>query len=138
MYKVTRSKDFLIHHGIKGQEWGERRFQNEDGSLTPEGRERYGISEKRQKKAYAKLEQKIQKTQEKEKKYLDSLRLVVGPTGRNMLFYSSRAKAKYEKAEADARKTMDKLEKKGYSIPDMDRELMSSAGSIVNDLLNDM
>lgn len=35
--------NFLSHHGIKGQKWGERRFQNEDGSLTPEGRERYGL-----------------------------------------------------------------------------------------------
>lgn len=35
----------LYHHGIKGQKWGERRFQNEDGSLTPEGRERYGYGE---------------------------------------------------------------------------------------------
>ena len=25
----------LYHHGIKGQRWGIRRFQNEDGSLTP-------------------------------------------------------------------------------------------------------
>ena len=31
----------LCHHGIKGQKWGVRRFQNEDGSLTPEGRKRY-------------------------------------------------------------------------------------------------
>lgn len=34
--------DELYHWGIKGQRWGERRFQNEDGSWTPEGRERYG------------------------------------------------------------------------------------------------
>lgn len=36
----------LVHHGIKGQKWGIRRYQNEDGSLTPEGKERYnaGIS----------------------------------------------------------------------------------------------
>lgn len=25
---------FLAHHGIKGQKWGIRRFQNKDGSLT--------------------------------------------------------------------------------------------------------
>ena len=31
----------LYHHGIKGQRWGIRRFQNKDGSLTPEGRKRY-------------------------------------------------------------------------------------------------
>lgn len=30
----------LYHHGIKGQRWGIRRYQNEDGSLTPEGKAR--------------------------------------------------------------------------------------------------
>ena len=32
----------LYHHGIKGQKWGVRRYQNEDGSLTEEGKEHYG------------------------------------------------------------------------------------------------
>lgn len=32
----------LYHHGIKGQKWGVRRYQNSDGSLTDEGRRRYG------------------------------------------------------------------------------------------------
>lgn len=30
----------LEHHGIKGQKWGVRRFQNKDGTLTAEGRQR--------------------------------------------------------------------------------------------------
>lgn len=34
----------LYHHGIKGQKWGIRRFQNKDGSFTPAGRKRYSIS----------------------------------------------------------------------------------------------
>lgn len=40
--------DTLYHHGIKGQKWGLRRFQNEDGSLTPEGREHYGYVTRRE------------------------------------------------------------------------------------------
>lgn len=31
----------IIHSGVKGQRWGRRRFQNEDGTLTPEGILRY-------------------------------------------------------------------------------------------------
>lgn len=31
----------LNHSGIKGMRWGVRRFQNKDGSLTPEGKKRY-------------------------------------------------------------------------------------------------
>ncbi len=31
----------LYHHGIKGQRWGVRRYQNKDGTLTPEGVKRY-------------------------------------------------------------------------------------------------
>lgn len=31
----------LSHWGIKGMKWGRRRYQNPDGSLTPEGKKRY-------------------------------------------------------------------------------------------------
>lgn len=31
----------IYHHGVKGQKWGIRRYQNEDGSLTPQGMARY-------------------------------------------------------------------------------------------------
>lgn len=31
----------LYHWGIKGQKWGQRRYQNKDGSLTPAGQKRY-------------------------------------------------------------------------------------------------
>ncbi|MBP5726210.1 MAG: hypothetical protein J6Y48_03965 [Clostridia bacterium] len=37
--------NYLAHYGIKGQRWGLRRFQNPDGTLTPEGLKRYGSLE---------------------------------------------------------------------------------------------
>lgn len=33
--------DYLIHHGIKGQKWGVRRYRYADGTLTPAGKKRY-------------------------------------------------------------------------------------------------
>ncbi len=38
MYYKTNE---IQHHGIKGQKWGVRRFQNENGTLTDKGKKRY-------------------------------------------------------------------------------------------------
>lgn len=62
--------DELQHHGILGQKWGVRRYQNTDGSYTPEGRERYGIGEKeetfiegRRKPSIAKIQRNTERLQ---------------------------------------------------------------------------
>lgn len=36
------SSSELYHHGTKGMKWGDRRYQYEDGTLTPEGYRHYG------------------------------------------------------------------------------------------------
>ena len=38
---IKHSDDCLMHHGVKGQKWGVRRYQNEDGTLTAAGKARY-------------------------------------------------------------------------------------------------
>lgn len=35
----------LVHHGILGQKWGVRRYQNADGSLTAAGKRRYELQD---------------------------------------------------------------------------------------------
>lgn len=39
--RYNTNDNYLCHYGIKGQRHGVRRFQYEDGSLTPAGKERY-------------------------------------------------------------------------------------------------
>ena len=38
---IVTSNGELYHWGIKGMKWGERRYQNKDGSLTAAGKKRY-------------------------------------------------------------------------------------------------
>lgn len=58
----------LKHHGILGQKWGVRRFQNEDGSLTSAGKKRYKVdldnsfSGKIRNKQYSQVIQEIKNT----------------------------------------------------------------------------
>lgn len=48
----------IYHHGVKGQRWGVRRYQNQDGSLTPKGREKL---DKLKEKSTAEIERRRNK-----------------------------------------------------------------------------
>lgn len=48
----------LAHFGIKNMKWGQRRYQNTDGSLTPAGKIRYGHPKAQQIKRYGALARK--------------------------------------------------------------------------------
>lgn len=64
---------YIQHHGILGQKWGVRRFQNKDGSLTNAGRKRYHVSDKERNKSKTHIDNFVRgygtKQQESEKQY---------------------------------------------------------------------
>lgn len=55
----------LIHWGIKGQRWGVRRFENEDGTLTEAGKKRYAKYESKASEQYEKRESRDERFREK-------------------------------------------------------------------------
>lgn len=77
-YEIQRDSD-LMHHGIKGQKWGIRRYQNEDGSLTNRGKSRYGhgkeVAKEHTKLYYDKLESSQKKSKAYQKAIKESERL---------------------------------------------------------------
>ena len=70
-WKCTRTNE-LQHHGIKGQKWGVRRFQNKDGSLTPAGKRRYDDGDGKKTKTYKIPEKKSLHRLKLEEKYMKS------------------------------------------------------------------
>ena len=72
---INQYSDFLMHYGISGQKWGLRRYQNEDRTLTEEGKARYNKSSKddvkearAEKKALKKAEKEAKKAEKEAKK----------------------------------------------------------------------
>lgn len=67
MYTFERSLylNYLAHHGILGMRWGVRRYQNEDGSLTPAGKIRYSNGDSRDTFSNRSTDKKINKIVER-------------------------------------------------------------------------
>lgn len=54
------ANEYISHHGVLGQKWGVRRYQNKDGSLTNAGKKHYYKESLRADKKYRKeLESKV-------------------------------------------------------------------------------
>ena len=74
----------LYHHGVKGQRWGIRRYQNRDGSLTAYGKKRYAKelakleAEKKRVRQYEQTAKKMSKLDDM-RKDLDERKKALNP-----------------------------------------------------------
>lgn len=73
---------YLAHHGIKGQKWGVRRYQNPDGSLTAAGKQRYRDGTKSDEEKLRRYDELVGVNKERKAAYSDRIKSFgVNPKG---------------------------------------------------------
>lgn len=95
------NSDELCHHGVKGQKWGVRRYQNADGTLTEKGKARLAKYQAKQlkevDKAYRPILKSTQRRADSEIKKLDNLD------------FSDKSEKNQKKIQAQQVKTISKM-----------------------------
>lgn len=103
--------DELYHHGIKGQKWGVRRYQNEDGSLTTAGKKRQAYKDAKQEyKRAVKARSQLNPWGYEGLQDYDKKDAAVTKARLNMIT----AKAEFRAAKASTQKKADKAEFNTY------------------------
>lgn len=107
--------NYLKHHGIKHMKWGVRRYQNEDGTLTPAGKKRYNrdMSElsNKQKKQYTPNANKwVKEDMERTKKLTDASSHMTNELKRaNETFMKNKPKAQMDLSNMSDKEMRDRI-----------------------------
>lgn len=116
----------LYHHGIKGQRWGVRRFQNKNGTLTRAGRKRYAKdADKEKPKLTPEQEREIKKSQVLESRSAKTLY-----DNRKMFNYDEMSRAhKLLKVDDDVKKLI-------VEEPNKVKKFLTEAGDYASKIKN--
>lgn len=117
----TRTNE-LRHHGIKGQKWGVRRFQNKDGSLTKAGMNRYNDKNVEDVKPYKSKNNKTHYGDEEDiviEKGSDIHRIVPKEWVEKEKTYSGHAYASFKKEDTERYKHFARMFGDGDNYVDM-------------------
>lgn len=120
---------FLEHHGVLGMHWGERKYQNQDGSLTEQGRKHYGVGPARE------LARKIKSTAQKANSTISTAaRKTFNPTSADM--DEKLAKAREKQLIKEKKKELALLQGRNRKMKDMtDQEVFNEIQSRKNRIM---
>ena len=126
---------FIAHHGIKGQKWGVRRFQNADGSLTKAGKERY--NEQNSSDSSDNHENQKFHLTEKQKKYCKTVAIA---TGAALVAYAGFKLADSGELNRLCEKAKELAAEHGYTFvhPFDDLEVATGQGSIAMEIVKEL
>lgn len=128
-----QNPDELMHFGILGMKWGIRRYQNKDGTLTELGKKRYGTKEGFEKHLKDEEEKRAAKAEAKKQKAINS-----GDPKKIKKYASDMTLQELQMANARAQQmaNLDRYNSKGPKINPLDTAIsvLDKAGKLGNTL----